>query len=57
MNLTARHASVLLGALLLGAVAHQLTQAEGAALGLSVLELSLLTAATGACLSRTKPLL
>jgi hypothetical protein len=56
VNVTASHVAVLVGALLLDAVAHQLIQAEGAALGLRLLELSLLTAAAGIfCQPRTAP--
>jgi hypothetical protein len=47
--------AVLAAALIVGAFAHQIASREAAALGLSLLEISLLGAAAGAFATRTIP--
>lgn len=53
MSKEAQAVVILAGALALGAIAHQVAGREAAVLGLSVLELALLSAAVGAVTKRT----
>lgn len=55
MNTKATAAAVLIGALIVGAFAHQIANREAAVLGLSLIEIGLLGAAAGAFATRTIP--